>query len=169
MASTNKTIERRIISIASDSAVALLDHLILAQQQRSRTRQAGHHSGQSSLPLLLETRGGFSAGCPSATTGAARRPTLIEQRNSRRLIIGGRIIAPASPRRCRFRSVGELGGCAAWAGARASVSAALPTAQSRRGHAGDARRECAGARGRAPRARVRARDALSSAGRRLLP
>jgi len=33
MASTNKTIERRIISIASDSAVALLDHLIRAQQQ----------------------------------------------------------------------------------------------------------------------------------------
>jgi hypothetical protein len=54
VASTNKTIERRIISIVSDSTVALLDHLIRAQQQRWRKREAGHHSGQSSLQLLLE-------------------------------------------------------------------------------------------------------------------
>jgi hypothetical protein len=54
VASTNKTIERRIISIVSDSTVALLDHLIRAQQQRSRKREAGHHSGQSYLQLLLE-------------------------------------------------------------------------------------------------------------------
>jgi hypothetical protein len=54
VASTNKTLERRIISIVSDSTVALLDHLIRAQQQRWRKREAGHHSGQSSLQLLLE-------------------------------------------------------------------------------------------------------------------
>ena len=53
MASTNKTLERRIISIVSDSTVAL-DHLIRAQQQRWRKREAGHHSGQSSLQLLIE-------------------------------------------------------------------------------------------------------------------
>jgi hypothetical protein len=47
VASTTKTIERRIISIVSDSTAALLDHLIHARQQRWRKREAGHHSGQS--------------------------------------------------------------------------------------------------------------------------
>src|SRR5215470_5898188 len=43
VASTNKTIERRIISIVSSSTVALLDHLIRAQQQRWR-KNAAHRT-----------------------------------------------------------------------------------------------------------------------------